>query len=69
MNRVLLDTHIFLWALAESGRPRQSDRDLLLDEGTALFLSFASVWEMAIKTSLGKLTLPRPLDEFVAEGC
>lgn len=35
--------------------------------GTELILSVASVWELAIKASLGKLTLPAPLHEYVEE--
>jgi PIN domain nuclease of toxin-antitoxin system len=58
---VLFDTHAFLWLAA--GDPRASDacREAYLNAGHACLLSMASVWEMAIKVSLGRLTLGRPL--------
>jgi PIN domain nuclease of toxin-antitoxin system len=42
-------------------------QSLLVDPENALFLSSASVWELAIKARLGKLTLPQPPDRFVIE--
>ena len=64
--RVLLDTHVFLWWVNGdarlSARARTSVRDA--DE---VYLSIASGWEMAIKISIGKLTLASPVERFVAE--
>jgi PIN domain nuclease of toxin-antitoxin system len=52
--RVLLDTHVFLWTL--SGSPRiEPVRDLILSEESDVYVSAASLWEIAIKSSLGKL--------------
>lgn len=64
--RVLLDTHAFLWFLV--GDPRLSiDVRLLLEkEETELVISAASVWEMAIKSSMGKLLLPLPVADYIA---
>lgn len=58
--RLLLDTHSFLW-FAE-GDPRLSAvaRALIEDEANDLLVSVASLWEIAIKTSLGKLHLQQP---------
>lgn len=66
--RYLLDTHTFLWAAA--GSPELSDRArrILTDPKPELFLSVASAWEMAIKVSLGKLILARPLAAMLSEG-
>jgi len=53
--KVLLDTHCLLWALA---RPEALNADaaaLISDGETELVLSSASVWEIAIKSALGKL--------------
>lgn len=63
--RVLLDTHAFLWLAA--GDERASDRcvEVFLDPANDCVLSVASVWEMAIKVSLGRLRLGRPLDRLV----
>jgi PIN domain nuclease of toxin-antitoxin system len=55
--QLLLDTHVFLWLLAE---PEQIGENLatLEDPAHDLFLSAASSWEIAIKVQLGRLTLP-----------
>ncbi|MEJ7832147.1 MAG: type II toxin-antitoxin system VapC family toxin [Nocardioides sp.] len=55
--RLLLDTHVLLWA---SGEPQRLGRiqDVLLDEAHELFVSSASAWEITIKHALGRLTLP-----------
>lgn len=53
MTRLLLDTHVLLWALAGHRRlPREARR--LIDEHDVV-VSAASVWEVAIKVALGKL--------------
>ena len=54
---LLLDTHAFLWAIADDPRLSQSAREAFLDPANALYLSMASAWEIAIKKSLGKLKL------------
>lgn len=52
--RLLLDTHIALWAIVDSPRLPKGTRDLMV-EATEVYVSAASVWEVAIKRSLGKL--------------
>ncbi len=69
MDRVLLDTHVFLWALAAPDRLSEKARGILQDEGAELLLSVVSPWELAIKLSVGKLHLPCELGAFVAQGC
>lgn len=61
----LLDTHAFLWFVFDD--PRLSDRaaDLIEDAGHELWLSYASIWEISIKHSLGKLKFDDPLDRFI----
>ena len=52
--RLLLDTNALLWAL--SGAPRiRAGEPLSLSDDTEVFVSAASFWEIAIKTSIGKL--------------
>lgn len=52
--RLLLDTNVLLWTLI--GSPRINDvKDLILSIDTEIFVSTASWWEIAIKTSIGKL--------------
>jgi PIN domain nuclease of toxin-antitoxin system len=62
---LLLDTQAFLWWVADD--PRLSKRAARAIAGTECLLSLASCWEMAIKASLGKLTLPGAVDRFVQE--
>jgi PIN domain nuclease of toxin-antitoxin system len=55
--RLLLDTHVLLWAAARSNRlPRQA-RELLEDDGNDAYYSAASIWEIAIKVALGRKDL------------
>lgn len=61
--RVLLDTHIVLWALADSPRLSRNARKVLADPDNECWVSSASVWEIAIKTALGKYRLDFPLSE------
>ena len=66
--RLLLDTHAFLWFLAGDSRLRAAARRRVEDKANDKFLSIASIWEMAIKVSLGKLELDDPLGEIVGRG-
>jgi PIN domain nuclease of toxin-antitoxin system len=58
--RILLDTQVWLWMLADPGRLSETGRMTLTDPSTELLLSAASTWEIAIKVGLGKLRLPGP---------
>lgn len=64
---VLLDTHAFLWFSADDARLSPVARSAIQDPANQVYLSLASVWEMAIKLSLGKLRLRRPLLTLVME--
>jgi len=59
--RLLLDTHVFLWWCADDSRLSEQARTAIADPENEVSLSAASVWEMAIKESLGRLTLPEPV--------
>lgn len=63
---LLLDTHAFLWAAADDRRLSAKVRRLLDEPAARPLLSLASVWELAIKSGLKRLTLPAPLDEYLA---
>ena len=52
--RVLLDTHVLLWALAEPRRLDAETRATIESGDTELLFSAASIWEIAIKSSLGR---------------
>ncbi len=65
--RLLLDTHTFIWAATLDERLSPKARDLLLNVDNELFLSTASIWEIAIKTSIGKLILKQPIEQTINE--
>jgi PIN domain nuclease of toxin-antitoxin system len=52
--RVLLDTHVLLWALAEPHRLGRETRATIESDGTEVLFSAASIWEIAIKAGLGR---------------
>ena len=60
--RVLLDTHMVLWALTDSRRLSAKAREVLADAENECWVSSASVWEIAIKVMLGKYELGQPLE-------
>ncbi|WP_425154957.1 type II toxin-antitoxin system VapC family toxin [Candidatus Palauibacter sp.] len=53
--RVLLDTHAFLWWLADSGRLSRPARRVIADETNDIMVSAASAWEIATKYRIGRL--------------
>ena len=55
---LLLDTHVFLWALDDSPFLSQKARSALIDGSNIIFVSAATAWEISIKRSIGKLHLP-----------
>lgn len=63
--RQLLDTHSFIWFVM--GHPKITARARSQIENNDNLLSFASVWEVAIKSSLGKLNLGVTLDVLLEE--
>lgn len=52
--RLLLDTHIFLWA-ATGSRRLKAPAKRLIESADAVYVSAASIWEVAIKARLGKI--------------
>jgi PIN domain nuclease of toxin-antitoxin system len=56
--RLLLDSHIAVWALTNDRRLSRAARELLLDESNEIWTSAASVWEIAIKHSLRRGAMP-----------
>lgn len=51
---LLLDTHVLLWAAGNPDRLPETARTLIIDENNTLFFSAASVWEIVIKSGLGR---------------
>ena len=56
--RILLDTHVALWAIADDTRLPTMAHGLILDGQNEIFVSTASVWEIAIKHSLARRDMP-----------
>ena len=65
--KLLLDTYAFLWFVGGSDRLPPHARDLIEDEDNDRYLSVASLWEMAIKVSIGKLDVPLPFTRLVRQ--
>lgn len=66
--RLLLDTHAYVWFLAGNRSLSRKARSAIESARNEKFLSVASVWEMAIKHSLGRLRLGLPLREAILAG-
>lgn len=67
MMRLLVDTHSFLWFITGSAELSEPARKWIADLENQVFVSSVSLWEIAIKTSLGKLTLTRPFADLIPE--
>ena len=62
--KILLDTHVLVWALSSPERIKPKVQDLLVDTDNIVFVSIASLWELQIKKSLNKISLP---DDFISQ--
>ncbi len=59
----LLDTHIFLWFIEDNKKLAHLVKQEISNLNNNIFLSKATLWEIIIKTSIGKLELDKELDE------
>jgi PIN domain nuclease of toxin-antitoxin system len=64
--RLLLDTHLLLWAAASSARLPREARELLQDHSNDVYYSAASIWEIAIKSSLRRKDFRVDLTQLLA---
>jgi PIN domain nuclease of toxin-antitoxin system len=67
--RLLLDTHVFLWYVFGDKKLPASYRTAIQDRSNDVLLSVASLWEVVIKSGLGKLPLPAPAEVLVPREC
>lgn len=67
MPHLLLDTHAFLQWVNDDPKLTAAARRAIADVANECYLSMASCWEMAIKSSLGKLKLASPIEQFIPE--
>jgi len=65
--RLLLDTHAFLWWVADSGRLSKKARSAIASVRNECHVSVASAWEIGVKVSLGKLRIEGALERFLPE--
>ena len=65
--KLLLDTHVLLWWLADDPRLGADARALIAEPSHAVLVSAASVWEIAIKRTLGKLAFDADLVAVMVE--
>ena len=67
--RLLLDTHVLLWWLADDPALSSTAQAAILAPDHEIFVGATTVWEIGIKVALGKLTVPGDLEEAIeAEG-
>ncbi len=64
--RLLLDTHAFLWWIADDRRLSRPARRAITDSRSEVLFSVASAWELAIKARLGRFRVEGSLDEFLS---
>lgn len=64
--KLLLDTQCWLWWFAQPEKLSESVIEQIADEANELWFSVASVWEMGIKVSIGKLPLPESIGDYVS---
>ena len=67
MRRLLLDTHAFLWWIADNPRLGERTRSMIEEPANDVFVSAASILEIASKRRNGKLEAPGSLAEVVEE--
>lgn len=63
---ILLDSHAFLWFVADDLKLSIDARTAIEDSTNRKWISIASLWEITIKVSIGKLNLADPVSEFLS---
>ena len=59
--KLLIDTHVFIWLASEPDKLSNKAKEAILSQSNQLHVSLVSLWEMQIKSQLGKLALDVPL--------
>ena len=63
--KYLIDTHVFIQFVENTPNLNKSIKDLIEDENSDILISIASLWEISIKTSIGKLPMNRKFEELI----
>jgi PIN domain nuclease of toxin-antitoxin system len=64
---LLLDTHIFLWYIFGVSKLKVLDKEIIENSENQVFISDYSIWEIMIKSKLGKLSIPSPTYTFLIQ--
>jgi len=67
VKNILLDTHSFIWWIEDSSRLSTKAKKLVENLENNCFLSLASCWELAIKSSIGKIKLTLSIRDFIPQ--
>ncbi len=67
MGKYLLDIHIFLWWMSDSEQLSQEVFNIISDGSNQIYISSATIWEIAIKEALGKLEVDADLNFAIEE--
>ena len=65
--RILVDTHVVLWYLEGNQSLSKPRRQAIVDVRNDIFVSMASLWEISIKISIGKLKISRPISDILLQ--
>jgi len=65
MAKYLLDTHIFLWWMSDAEQLSQEVFDIISNTSNQIYISSATIWEIAIKEALGKLKVDADLNSAI----
>lgn len=63
--RILLDTQVLIWYLEGNQQLPRPSRHLIVDSRNEIYVSIASLWEIAVKASIGKLKVSRSLADIL----
>lgn len=61
--KYLIDTHVFIWFMDGNPSFSPNAKSIMLDKSNEIFISIASLWEISIKSSIGKLPLSKRFNE------
>ena len=62
---IILDTHAFIWFVENDSKLDQSTKNLIEEKFSRVYISIASLWEMAIKMQLNKLIINKSIEEVI----
>jgi PIN domain nuclease of toxin-antitoxin system len=63
--KILLDTHSFIWFVEDDPRLTNGIKRIIEKPSNEIYLSIASIWEMAIKMQLKKLMINKSIEEII----